>query len=161
MGRPTFLPAFPETTPLTLQVWAMELDEGGYDAGGAYWGRRPEGVRIYWAESLESVALEASCMPDQGTVEMSCDAKSFKEAWQKFVKRCPLAVLCPSHWEQCTGRELLKALGKGPKAEKAMPWEGYVRSFRYVSLPEIPADPAVYIWQETVYTTPETLRETQ
>jgi hypothetical protein len=137
MGRPSFLPQAPET-PLRLKVWEMILDEGGYDQGGAYWGIRSPGWKIFWAESVEETDLGRWDRPPVGTVEMTCDAESMAEAWLKFVKRCPGATLCPVKWVPRCERRLLESIGKAgwikaaPKGKQfGRSWPFVVPGFRY------------------------------
>lgn len=177
-GRPQFLPDNPEQTPLNLRVWRMALDDGGYDQGDAYWGTRKPKQHIYWAESVESVALAAPVVPNHGTVEMHCDAYSFEEAWQNFVKRCPKAVLCPTQWVTRSAKVLLKRLWKKgviapagrpiaecgrnwpyinlgwnvqPDAEVPVALNGYARIFRVHPVSTI--DPTMHLVQEKIYQT--------
>jgi hypothetical protein len=108
-GRPTFKPKDPYEY-LTVKVWEMVLDDGGYDQGGAYWGLRKPGEKIFFAESLESVPLAPYCRPDHGTVEMTCDAKSFDEAWAKIRSTLLGARLCPVKWVSRCNKTLLRRL---------------------------------------------------
>lgn len=108
-GRPSRMPLI-DGQPLTMKVWEMELDEGGYDQGGAYWGIRSGGNKIFFAESLERVHLVEYYRPDTGTVEMTCDAKSFDEAWAKIKKQLPGAELCQVKWVGRCNKQLLRRL---------------------------------------------------
>jgi hypothetical protein len=108
-GRPSFKPLIGDQ-PLTMKVWEMVIDDGGYDQGGAYWGLRRPGEKIFLAESLESVPLNEYCWPDKGAVEMTCDAKSFDEAWTKIKGQLPGAELCPVKWVGRCDKTLLMRL---------------------------------------------------
>lgn len=37
--------------PIKFYLEVMRLDSGGYDSGGAYWGLRPKGMRLYRFEN--------------------------------------------------------------------------------------------------------------
>jgi hypothetical protein len=47
MGRPSFMADNPFAVKFHLH--AVPLDSGGYDSGGAYWGSRRAGERLYRA----------------------------------------------------------------------------------------------------------------
>ena len=50
MGRPSFMADNPFAVKFHLHT--VPLDSGGYDSGGAYWGFRRAGERLYRAVSL-------------------------------------------------------------------------------------------------------------
>lgn len=56
----------------TLQK--VRIDSGGYDSGGAYWGRRMSGWSLYWA------------MNENETIERFFDAKSREHA-REIIRR--------------------------------------------------------------------------
>lgn len=52
MGRPTVDGGYTlldNARPVSLR--AVRVDSGGYDQGGAYWGIRPRGTRLYYFEA--------------------------------------------------------------------------------------------------------------
>jgi hypothetical protein len=91
MGRPTFLPANRRLI-VKLRLVRLELDAGGYDSGGAYCGTRELPHRIYWAESVEDFELGSYDRPPIGTVEITVDAVSRKQAKQKIRDKLPNAT---------------------------------------------------------------------
>lgn len=185
MGRPSFMPLI-DGQPLTMKVWEMVIDDGGYDQGGAYWGLRKPGEKIFFAESLESVLLTQYCRPDRGTVEMTCDAKSFDEAWAKIKVSLPGATLCPVKWVgRCDKKLLLRLQLQGyialTKHKPASSWGrnwpyimprraetgvefsvgygGYKHIFRVSQVSDIAE--GTFILEERVYNQPRTTRKTK
>ena len=55
------------TAPRSVRLFAVRLDGGGYDDGGAYWGPRPRGARLW-------------CARDKDGNEQFTDAATRKEA---------------------------------------------------------------------------------
>lgn len=49
MGRREFHTDWDELEPRSIHLFAVRLDSGGYDCGGAYWGLRRRGERLYCA----------------------------------------------------------------------------------------------------------------
>ena len=86
-GRPSFLPE-DRAVAVKLRLVQLRLDSGGYDSGGAYWGLRQPGRRLYWAESLEEFALTRWLF---GTIEMTIDAGDRAEAKKKIRALLPNA----------------------------------------------------------------------
>jgi hypothetical protein len=184
MGRPSFMPLI-DGQPLTMKVWEMVIDDGGYDQGGAYWGLRLRGEKIFFAESLESVHLARYCRPDKGTVEMTCDALNWHDAWDKIKKRLPGAKLCPVKWVSRCDKALLRRLyyagfitpGSKSVSEWGRAWPyvrplavdadqafasrygGYKHIFRIRKVSDIAE--GAFILEEKIYNQPRTTRKTK
>lgn len=101
-GRPTFLPG-DRGVKVRLRLVRMNLDSGGYDSGGAYWGLRPwqmecnraKGLpilRLYWAESVEEFELGPYDRPPVGTIEMVVEAACRSDAKQQIRQVLPNAT---------------------------------------------------------------------
>lgn len=52
-----------DTSPRSVRLFAVRLDRGGCDDGGAYWGLRPHGMTLWCAmdESGDMQTVDASC----------------------------------------------------------------------------------------------------
>ena len=74
MGRPSFLPA-DCNEKVKLRLVEVKLSSGGYDSGGAYWGARSNGLRLYWSESVEHfVIIDYVEQTRSGNIEMAVEA---------------------------------------------------------------------------------------
>lgn len=87
-GRPSFLPEDRAAT-VKLRLVRLRLDSGGYDSGGAYWGLRQRGQRLYWAESEDEFDLGPLAHPPRGTIELTVDALDRQEAKKKIAALLP------------------------------------------------------------------------
>lgn len=56
MGRCSRLPDDLDA-PCKLRLVKLTINSGGYDEGGAYWGRASDGTRVYWAHRAPSAGL--------------------------------------------------------------------------------------------------------
>ena len=92
MGRPSCLPV-DRQVEVKLRLVLLERIQG-YDEGGAYWGYRSNGDRLYWAESTTKHEVDTFCVCDRPLVrliQMSCWAKNRDQAKEKIRKEMPNA----------------------------------------------------------------------
>ncbi len=95
MGRPFLVPEDPGER-LRIFVAEAPLDEGGYDAGGAYWGLRRNGANLYWFESQrDDVELAVRFFPGDryGRVSGMLEAGSREEAERQLKVKIPGAKI--------------------------------------------------------------------
>lgn len=78
MGRPNSIDKKLQDVPLLFHVYELKIDSGGYDAGGAYWGQRPNGIHLYRA-------LSWTHFPSSGPREYCrLAAAKNKDDWQEM-----------------------------------------------------------------------------
>lgn len=79
MGRPhTGVYQYAQRGPFYLRE--IKLDKGGYDPGGAYWGARPKGCKLYGALS------------EDGNAQTYVDAEDRTHAKELVRRRFPAAL---------------------------------------------------------------------
>ena len=85
-----FLP-LDKMVKVKLRLVRLDINQGGYDKGGAYWGHRRPGFSLYWAESKEEFDLAPYARPTFGTLEIPVDATSREDAKRKIRDLLPNA----------------------------------------------------------------------
>ena len=78
-----------------MVVGQVPIDEGGYDPGGAYWGKRPPGLKLFMAESVRPVRIENEFWPEDepAIARVFADASRIGRAAKWLGKKCPNARL--------------------------------------------------------------------
>lgn len=77
LGRPSLIPSKEVAECMKVSLQKIRLNQGGYDAGGAYWGI---GAPLYWAAD------------DFGIVDMWFRASDRDDAKRQVLSRCPNAM---------------------------------------------------------------------
>jgi len=85
MGRSSILPVDTNVS-VQLRLIHLDLDSGGYDKGGAYWGFPNN---LYWAESIDEFPVSYSL---NSKLQLSVRASSREEAKSKIKDILPNAT---------------------------------------------------------------------
>jgi hypothetical protein len=85
MGRDSVLPS-DRNISIKLRLFKLQLDSGGYDEGGAYWGIPNN---LYWVESVDEVETQYGGQPE--VIQMNFRGYDREDVKEKVRKILPNA----------------------------------------------------------------------